>query len=193
MISKSYYSAIRLNRFSIYLLLVLLTIGCNDSSEIEPDEEFGDAVALLNGIPWESSEVSIISLQTVPKKFSLNINISNQFGDRRESFNIDGILGKLGRQNVVSTERNDFQEVFTHYSTWAADGDALLDFYLLDTAIVNNYVEINSYNSQDLEISGEFKVALTIALQGSDQRDPSEKIVFTNGRFTAKVEPGWFD
>ena len=182
-----------MNRFIHALLLILLFIGCNGNNEIEPDQNLGEASALRNGSLWESTEVEVIKLVNSPLKLGLKFRVNNQYGYRREAFSIDGILSKLGRQLVVSTERNDFQEVFTHYSTWAADGDALLDFYLLDTTTVNNYVVINSYNSQALEISGEFKVSFTIALQGSDQRDPSEKIVFTNGRFTAKVEPGWFD
>ena len=71
--------------------------------------------------------------------------------------------------------------------------DALLDMYVLDTAQSHNLLTIYEYDPNNLEIKGAFSTTLILSLRGSDERDPPGKVVFSQGEFTAKVEPGWFD
>ena len=167
-------------------------MGCAEGNEIEPDTDYYEAVALRNGESW-NAEVRVIKLDTNPSSFALRFGVYNDLGFRRETFNIDGFLPVIGTQTLLSADRDNIKDIYSDYFTWAADGDALLDMYVLDTAQSHNLLTIHEYDPNNLEIKGAFSTTLILSLRGSDERDPPGKVVFSQGEFTAKVEPGWFD
>jgi hypothetical protein len=181
--------------FSIFGLIFCL-IGCNKDSPI-PDRYTGTANALKNGASWEAvCYVDSIRIHdwSYPPYYILRMEVYEHRGFIRESFGISAFKLNHNTQKILRPY-NDNPEglVAGSYLTIKDDGDVLGDIYDLDTTATKDFIQITDFNERKEEVEGVFNVTFVISRDDGDGPTPPEKLEFTNGKFTAKVDPAWFE
>ncbi len=177
----------------ILFILILGLMACNKDDGLIPDIYTGTATALKNGEEWNSL-VSFDEMSSFPSSFILSTGVYNNEGHLREIFDIRRIRPNMNIQEITSTDnQNDLDLLSADYSTILDDGDVLGDIYDLDTTATDNFIQITNYNASRAEIKGIFNVSLVLTRDSNEPGTPPQNLVFTNGRFTVKVQREWFE
>ena len=121
----------------------------------------------------------------------MNLEVKDQDGILREVMSFDQFSPILGVQPITTSDHNSVDELYATYFITA--DDAIHEFYSLDTTRQDNFIEVQSYDPVLREIKGIFNVSMSLTESFSNQSGVPERVVFTQGEFTANVEPGWFD
>ncbi|NCP91150.1 MAG: hypothetical protein GW827_13125 [Flavobacteriales bacterium] len=178
----------------ILFILIFSFMACNkDDDNLVPDTYTGTASALKNGEEWNALAY-FDEINTSPSSFILRVDVYNNEGLWRETFDIRRVLANFSIQEITSTDnQNELGLLSADYSTILSDGDVLGDIYDLDTTATNNFIQITSYNPSRAEINGIFNVSLILTRDSNELGTPPQNLVFTNGEFTVKVQREWFE
>ncbi|MEQ9467628.1 MAG: hypothetical protein RLN88_09460 [Ekhidna sp.] len=175
------------------MLLLFCITSCKEEEPVSliPDIYSGTATALKNSEEWSGFTRSQ-KLKT--NRISIIVNTFSSQGFLRETLGIGSVKPYFERQNIKSIDGNGFTETSAGYGTWIDDGDVGGDSYGLDTTVHDSFIHITSYNPNNAEIEGIFKVSLILEREGNQTPGKApEKLVFTEGTFTVKVDPEWFE
>lgn len=179
----------------ILFILIFSFMACNkDNGNLVPDIYTGTASATKNGEEWNSLAYFDEINSSNPSLFILRMDIYNNAGIWRETFDIRRIQASFEVQEITSIDnQNELGLLSADYSTILFDGDVVGDIYGLDTTATNKIIQITSYNSSRAEIKGIFNVSLILTRDSNEPGTPPQNLVFTNGEFTVKVQREWFE
>uniref|UniRef100_UPI0032EB3397 hypothetical protein n=1 Tax=Ekhidna sp. TaxID=2608089 RepID=UPI0032EB3397 len=175
------------------LLLVCLS-SCKEEEpgSLIPDIYTGIGNAEKNGDSWSALCRTQLSVDST--RFSIVLDTYSEEGYWRESLGIGGILPIFEKQKFELFDGSNSSITSSSYGTLLDDGDVLGDYYILDTTSIFNFVRITDYSSQNTEIQGIFSVSLVLEREGNQTPGKApEKLVFSEGTFTVKVDPEWFE
>ncbi len=167
--------------------------SCNVEVNPIPNIYTGIATALKNGEEW-NSVTYFDEIESEPSLFILRADVYNNTGFWRETFDIRRIQGNMDIQEITTpNNQNELYLLSSNYGTLIDDGDVVGDIYSLDTTATNNFIQITNYNSFKAEIEGIFNVSFILTKDDKQGPVPPQTLVFTNGKFTAKVKRNWFE
>jgi len=201
-----------------WIILLFLTT-CNQEEELKiPDIYTGTVSALKNGEGWSALAradcFSALSSLKIPDSlyFFLTADVYNDGKGRvpnstadplpgsaflAESFAIREFRLTSEKQYITSIDDGKIdarnQSGVSSYYFTVVGGDVRGDDYDLDTTATNNFIQITNYDSSKVEIEGIFNVTLFLSEDANDGIVPPEKLEFTEGRFTVKVEKDCFE
>ena len=196
-------------------IILLFLITCNQEEELKISGIYtGTVSALKNGEGWSTlAQAGCWSASTALKVpdslyFFLEADVYNNGKGRvpnskadplpgyaflAESFKIRKFRLTSEKQYITSVDDRNQSGLISSYYLTVIGGDALGDIYDLDTTASNNFIQITNYDSSKAEIEGIFNVTLFLSKDGNDGKVPPEKLEFTKGRFTVKVEKDCFE
>ncbi|UZS00079.1 hypothetical protein [Chondrinema litorale] len=181
-----------MSKFRIFVLLTVLILGCSEEDSLIPEVYTGKVTALKNGESWESLAY-FDSLEHIPNRYILKAHVYNENSFWRETFDIRKLKASYEIQPIISYETSEPEKVSSHYNTMIDDGDVVGDIYSLDTTITNHYFQITDYDASKQEITGVFQVSFILTRDDGEGETPPQKLEFTDGKFTVKVNNDWFE
>ncbi|MEQ9467629.1 MAG: hypothetical protein RLN88_09465 [Ekhidna sp.] len=185
-----------MKKYLIILTMLSLAcfLGCKDEDPVSliPDIYSGTATAIRSGVSWNAIARTQLSVDTT--RFTIILDTYSEEGFWRESLGIGGILPIFEKQQFELFDGNNSSITSSRFVTWIDDGDVLSDIYRLDTTVNDSFIQIKKYEPQKAEIQGIFNVSLVLEREGNQTSgEAPEKLVFTEGTFTVKVDPEWFE
>jgi len=163
----------------ILLILVLAIFSCR--KETIPTNML--VTANFNQKNWEAkSFASVLSNERIGFSFKIY-----QSGILKESLGISFLPMNVGTYDSTFFLTDSLFR--TGYATLGADGDAILDYYILDKSVGTNFFSIDKLNSTTKELEGRFDLTFLIGTNGS-KFDPNapDVIHFTDGSYKVQYK-----
>ena len=152
-----------------FALCAVLIAGCN--KEPSNDPYWGEATALKNGIAWQAKSYAAFEpskwgtdyIDIIIRHFDINNNL-------REGLTFLKVPMKVGVYNVESVNLDDnYIVVGTSYNTFQDDGHILGDSFLIDTTVLENKVEVLTFNKSEGKIEVNFSAIFVISKRQTNE------------------------
>jgi len=180
----------------LFLLTGLLLSACQDDTP--PSDLFivyqpgntanGEMTAIKSLTDWRASAQAVYH-HFGQDYLAIEANTYSTEGYWRESISFSFIpisegVFPINRVNQMQTNK----AVRANYVTLTADGDALEDFYILDTLAMDNHIQVLRLDTINKEMEGIFTVSFVLE-PGFPKLNPlnPDRLKFSYGRFKVKI------
>ena len=124
-------------------------------------------------------------------KLSIEFYTYSSNGSRRESLGFSYFSKNNPGSYIFTTASTGINnlplgEIFTSYATWISDGDALQDYYRIDSTNLKNRLVITKIDLANKRVEGTFHASYNIEEPRSNPLNP-KKVTFSEGRFWATI------
>lgn len=180
----------------IVAILSALMIACQDDKQstdlflvyLPGDTTNGQMSAIKSQTEWVASAYA--AFHNDDRNFiSITAATFTREGYEREHLALSYLPTSTGFYSIdrVYQYQTD-KSVKAIYATSTADGDASEDFYRLDTAVTDNYIEITKMDTVSNEIEGFFTCSFVLTTHGGKQNPLNpDRVRFWNGHFKVKI------
>ncbi len=169
----------------IFVLFTALLVGCHKESN--SGLYWGEANALKNGIPWSPKPFAAFE----PEKWGedyIDVGLRIFDGDDflREELSFLKIPMEVGVYNIEPVRLNNVStSVGSSYYTFQDDGHILGDTFVVDTTVIENKVEVLSFNKSEGKI--EIKFSATYVISQRQTNESPDTVRFENGYVNTKT------
>lgn len=176
-----------MRHLTIIVVITIFLIACKKEEKESP--YIGEAFAFKNGVKWDAYTYTS-SFKNDINEIDIIISTIDKENIIREQLNIFNLPLKVGKYSTDTMFGNLLLENFgILYTTLVDDGDVIGDAYYSPPINDENFVSVDSYNSNSGDLSGRFSFYLVLGL-GRPKFDQSlpDTMRFVDGRFNVKIK-----
>ncbi len=166
-------------------LTVLLLYGCVKKKQ-EDDRFWGEVSVSKNGEPWQAKPYAAFESKWGKDYIVILMRSFDHNNFLKEGFEFLKVPMKLGIYNLEASKLGgEYVDIGASYNTFQDDGHILGDDFLLDTTVIENKLEVLSFDKIDGTIEANFSATFVISKRQTNESP--DTIRFKNGYVFTKA------
>lgn len=189
---------------TVPIALFIALSCCKDDKEPDPNEppvfpyvevftpcDTADGVsnAIKISAEWTAAATCRSIVSAGKKRWVIELITCTEFGEFRENILFGSVPDENPLQRFplhINGDSIAHGLLTSRYVRITADGDVLEDYYFLDSAATDNYLQIDRWDREKKEAEGRFRVSYNIRQPRYNPANP-EKVRFWKGQFRMRL------